>query len=212
MAPTHRGCALVSVTKHHHRQFLSADHLHHGLLMHNKVMIVDGATVITGSFNYTWSAEHRNAENLLVIHDPTLAAEYTQNWNIHAARSRPLAASAEGASPSAQAAPEAGTGPIVGNRRSMIYEWPNVSDRSIDYVRLHFAFEDRNGKVLDGESLYNHHAESLSDDAYVQKVLNEKPHFDPIRPGQSDTFRFSIPCSELPMFSKVEMFSDDIKR
>jgi hypothetical protein len=88
----------------------------------------------------------------------------------------------------------------------------NVSDRSIDYVRLHFAFEDRNGKVLDGESLYNHHAESLSDDAYVQKVLNEKPHFDPIRPGQSDTFRFSIPCSELPMFSKVEMFSDDIKR
>ena len=25
-------------------------------LMHNKVMIVDGATVITGSFNYTWSA------------------------------------------------------------------------------------------------------------------------------------------------------------
>ena len=47
-------------------------------LMHKKVMIVDGETVVTGSFNYTWSAEHRNAENLLVIHDPTLAAEYTQ--------------------------------------------------------------------------------------------------------------------------------------
>ena len=93
-------------------------------LMHNKVMIVDGATVITGSFNYTWSAEHRNAENLLVIHDPTLAAKYTQNWNIHAARSRPLATSAQGASPSAQAAPKAAAGPIVGNRRSMIYEWP----------------------------------------------------------------------------------------
>ena len=93
-------------------------------LMHNKIMIVDGATVITGSFNYTWSAEHRNAENLLVIHDPTLAAEYTQNWNIHAARSWPLATSAEGASPSAQAAPKAAAGPIVGNRRSMIYEWP----------------------------------------------------------------------------------------
>ena len=88
----------------------------------------------------------------------------------------------------------------------------NVSDRSIDYVRLHFAFEDRNGKVLDGESLYNHHAESLSDDAYVQKILNEKPHFDPIRPGQSDTFGFSIPCSELPVFSKVELFSNDVKR
>ena len=88
----------------------------------------------------------------------------------------------------------------------------NISDRSIDYVRLHFAFEDRNGKVLHGESLYNHHAESLSDDAYVQKILNEKPHFDPIRPGHSDTFRFSIPCSELPTFSKVELFSNDIKQ
>jgi len=92
-------------------------------LMHDKIMIVDGATVITGSFNYTWSAEHKNAENLLVIHDPALAGEYTQNWNIRAAKSRPLAASAEGASPSAQAAPEAAAGPIIRNRHSMIYEW-----------------------------------------------------------------------------------------
>jgi len=92
-------------------------------LMHDKIMIVDGATVITGSFNYTWSAEHKNAENLLVIHDPALAGQYTQNWNLRAARSRPLAASAEGASPSVQAAPEAAAGPIIGNRRSMIYEW-----------------------------------------------------------------------------------------
>ena len=92
-------------------------------LMHNKIMIVNGATVITGSFNYTWSAEHKNAENLLVIHDPTLAGEYMRNWNIRAARSRPLAVSAEGASRSAPAAPAAAAGPIVGNRHSMIYEW-----------------------------------------------------------------------------------------
>ena len=88
----------------------------------------------------------------------------------------------------------------------------NVSDRPIDYVRLHFAFEDRNGKVLHGESQYNHQAESLADDPYVQKILNEKPHFDPILPGQSDTFGFSISCTELPMFSKVELFSNDIKQ
>ena len=92
-------------------------------LMPNKVMIVDGATVITGSFNYTWSAEHRNAENLLGIHDPKLAAEYSQNWDTRAARSRPLAASAgRCASPFVQAAPKAAVGQIVGNRRSMIYE------------------------------------------------------------------------------------------
>lgn len=88
----------------------------------------------------------------------------------------------------------------------------NVSGRPIDYVHLHFAFEDHNGKILHGESLYNHHAESLSDDPWVQKTLNEKPHFDPIPPGQSDTFRFSVPCSELPTFSKVELFSNDIKQ
>ena len=35
MAPTHRGCALGSVTDHHHRQLLSADHFHHGLLSEN---------------------------------------------------------------------------------------------------------------------------------------------------------------------------------
>jgi hypothetical protein len=88
----------------------------------------------------------------------------------------------------------------------------NVSDRPIDYVRLHFAFEDHNGKILHGESLYNHHAESLADDPNIQKILNEKPHFDPILPGQSDTFGFMIPCTELPVFSKVELFSNDIKR
>jgi len=71
-------------------------------LMHNKVMIVDDATVVTGSFNYTWSAEHKNAENLLVIYDPALAAEYTQNWTTRATRSRPLNASASGESTTPQ--------------------------------------------------------------------------------------------------------------
>lgn len=96
-------------------------------LMHNKIMIVDDATVITGSFNYTWSAEHRNAENLLVIHAPTLAAEYTQNWNIRAARSRPLNASASTESAPQQTASTATSvpkGSVRGNRRSLIYQWP----------------------------------------------------------------------------------------
>ena len=38
-------------------------------IAHNKVMVIDGATVITGSFNFTKRAENANAENLLVIHD-----------------------------------------------------------------------------------------------------------------------------------------------
>jgi phosphatidylserine/phosphatidylglycerophosphate/cardiolipin synthase-like enzyme len=32
-------------------------------------MIIDGETVITGSFNFTKAAEENNAENLLIIHD-----------------------------------------------------------------------------------------------------------------------------------------------
>ena len=44
-------------------------------LMHDKVAIVDGMTVATGSYNYSASADGRNAENLLVIHDLALARE-----------------------------------------------------------------------------------------------------------------------------------------
>lgn len=88
----------------------------------------------------------------------------------------------------------------------------NVSEKPIDWVRLHFAFETRDGKVVHGESLYNHSAESLADDPYIEKVLNEKPHYKPIQPGQSDTFGFSVSCTELPAFSKVELFSNDIKQ
>jgi hypothetical protein len=88
----------------------------------------------------------------------------------------------------------------------------NISDRPIDYVHLHFAFEDKNGKILHGESLYNHQAASLADDPNIQKILNEKPHFKPILPGQTDTFGFSVSCTELPVFSKVELFSNDIKQ
>ena len=87
----------------------------------------------------------------------------------------------------------------------------NVSSRPIDYVRLNFAFEDKSGKVLHAESLFNHKAESMADDESVQRILNEKPHFDPLLPGQTDTFGFSISCTELPMFSKVELFSNEVK-
>jgi phosphatidylserine/phosphatidylglycerophosphate/cardiolipin synthase-like enzyme len=53
-------------------------------IAHNKVMMIDGQTVITGSFNFTKEAEERNAENLLVIRDKILADQYTVNWKLHA--------------------------------------------------------------------------------------------------------------------------------
>ncbi|MBC9071161.1 phospholipase D family protein [Thauera sp. CAU 1555] len=55
---------------------------------HNKVLIVDaagpGCAVATGSYNYTWSARNRNAENLIVLRDNcALAQLYLRNWQRH---------------------------------------------------------------------------------------------------------------------------------
>jgi len=57
-------------------------------IAHNKVMVIDGKTVITGSFNFTNAAEEKNAENLLILDDAALAAEYTDNWNKHRKHSK----------------------------------------------------------------------------------------------------------------------------
>ncbi|HET7558796.1 MAG TPA: phospholipase D-like domain-containing protein [Limnochordia bacterium] len=45
-------------------------------LMHHKFAVIDDQTLLTGSFNWTSAAQTRNAENLLVIHDPQLIAGY----------------------------------------------------------------------------------------------------------------------------------------
>ncbi|MBI1906563.1 MAG: phospholipase D family protein [Rhodocyclales bacterium] len=57
---------------------------------HNKVLIADadgpGCAVMTGSYNFTWSAQHRNAENVLVLRDNcALAQRYLTNWRRHRA-------------------------------------------------------------------------------------------------------------------------------
>lgn len=52
-------------------------------IAHNKVMIIDDKKVITGSFNFTKSAEQSNAENLLIIESPSVARVYLSNWKEH---------------------------------------------------------------------------------------------------------------------------------
>ena len=54
----------------------------HGL-QHNKVIIIDSDTVITGSFNFSKAAEERNAENLLILENAEIAAKYIGNWESH---------------------------------------------------------------------------------------------------------------------------------
>ncbi len=49
-------------------------------IAHNKVMILDSSTTITGSFNWITSANMHNAENLLIIRDPATTAAYQRNF------------------------------------------------------------------------------------------------------------------------------------
>ena len=47
---------------------------------HNKIIIIDNKTVITGSYNFSRNAYSRNAENVLVIFNVEIAKNYTKNW------------------------------------------------------------------------------------------------------------------------------------
>jgi len=49
-------------------------------IAHNKVMVIDDETVIGGSYNYTRSAEGKNAENVTFTTSACLAKLYTGNF------------------------------------------------------------------------------------------------------------------------------------
>ena len=57
-------------------------------IAHNKVMVIDGETVITGSFNFTEAAELRNAENVFIVWDRAAAEKYLENWRVHEGHSQ----------------------------------------------------------------------------------------------------------------------------
>ena len=64
--------------------FMDADHS----AAHNKVIVIDHdakqPTLITGSFNFTFAAQYRNAENVLVLHgNPDLTRAFFDNWQRH---------------------------------------------------------------------------------------------------------------------------------
>jgi phosphatidylserine/phosphatidylglycerophosphate/cardiolipin synthase-like enzyme len=58
-------------------------------LMHHKVIVIDGQIVVTGSYNFTASAEERNDENLIVIYDPAIAMEYYAEFQRVFAQAQP---------------------------------------------------------------------------------------------------------------------------
>jgi phosphatidylserine/phosphatidylglycerophosphate/cardiolipin synthase-like enzyme len=58
-------------------------------IAHNKIIVIDQKTVVTGSFNYTAAAEHVNAENLVVLRNPDVCTAYLANFHAHLAHSLP---------------------------------------------------------------------------------------------------------------------------
>lgn len=55
------------------------------ILMHNKFCIFDGSILITGSYNWTYSAEIRNAENIIITDEGNVCQDYSKYfanlWN-----------------------------------------------------------------------------------------------------------------------------------
>ena len=52
--------------------------------MHHKVFVIDAATVVTGSYNFSAAAEDSNDENVVILHGPALAGlfetEFDEVW------------------------------------------------------------------------------------------------------------------------------------
>jgi phosphatidylserine/phosphatidylglycerophosphate/cardiolipin synthase-like enzyme len=58
----------------------------HHAIAHNKLMIIDRKTLVTGSFNFTHQAEAENAENLLIVRGhPDLVRTYREQFAAHKA-------------------------------------------------------------------------------------------------------------------------------
>jgi phosphatidylserine/phosphatidylglycerophosphate/cardiolipin synthase-like enzyme len=50
-------------------------------ILHHKVIILDGETVVMGSYNFSASAANKNDENVLIIHSPEIAATYLEEFD-----------------------------------------------------------------------------------------------------------------------------------
>ncbi len=52
-----------------------------GSFLHHKVIVIDGNIVVTGSLNYSSSADDENEENVVIIDNPEIAALYLQEFD-----------------------------------------------------------------------------------------------------------------------------------
>ena len=96
-----RGVKIVAVLDKSQRsaRYTEADFIAHAsipvsidaahAIAHNKIIIIDQSTLITGSFNFTKAAEEKNAENLLILKgNAPLVERYIQNFEEHKGHSQ----------------------------------------------------------------------------------------------------------------------------
>ena len=93
-------------------------------IAHNKVMVIDSATIITGSFNFTKAAEEKNAENLLVITEAPDWSRPTRPMCRPMRRTHtPISGRPHRRLPRHRSSPPA-EGQVHGNSRSKVYHLP----------------------------------------------------------------------------------------
>ncbi|MFH0964504.1 MAG: phospholipase D family protein [Planctomycetota bacterium] len=77
----------------------------HGIF-HNKIILVDDHTIITGSYNFTISAEFSNAENLIILKGfPEVFEQYWRNYAEHRQHAQVYSASGDKGAPANVRAP-----------------------------------------------------------------------------------------------------------
>jgi len=126
-------------------------------IAHNKIMVIDDSTVITGSFNFTKAAENNNAENLLILTSSELAARYTENWRHHLSHSVPYTGHTQ-VVPSTHTrlqhstvqitTPALAAGGYIGNVKSHVFHLPACS--SVPAPEKQISFHSRDEAIAAG--------------------------------------------------------------
>jgi phosphatidylserine/phosphatidylglycerophosphate/cardiolipin synthase-like enzyme len=52
-------------------------------IFHNKYIVIDDSSLITGSYNFSDNAEMKNAENLIIVNEDSLIQSYISDFNNH---------------------------------------------------------------------------------------------------------------------------------
>jgi phosphatidylserine/phosphatidylglycerophosphate/cardiolipin synthase-like enzyme len=120
-------------------------------IAHNKIMVIDGETIITGSFNFTKNAEENNAENLLVIRSPELAAQYIANWKTHAEHSVPYEGKEKGYSEGRYPPAAVASGDYVASKNSGTFHRSNCQSAAKISPRNVVRYKTRDEAIRDGK-------------------------------------------------------------